>query len=241
MGAWAGYWGIVVRRAWRETCAVMLPDSWKIAARDGLILLAATGAMFLLRGPLAERGIIGRADNPALDNLIPVMFGLAALVAIFAAYFVAEALFVSPFRVHQERVGSEPAAKPDGPEPFHARQPSYALWDMIDPLDLYQVACLWIDLAPPDSPDVELVGDASASLYALQRAVEQGALAATYDHLGDFEKASLRIAQVTNPGKQPPATKTTRFTRNALRAYATNLGTRPRFLFPEDRANGVSR
>lgn len=183
-----------------------------------------------------SRHLGSTASQEVWSIVIQCLIGPIGLIAVSFCWSWAR----SPFELWREAVESapEPMARVDGPEPFRERRASYALWDMIDPLDMYQVACLWIDLAPPDSPDVELVGDASASLYALQRAVEQGKLAPTYEHLTDMEKMSLRLASIGNPPKPWPATKKTRFTRDALRAYATKLGARPRFLFPEARAHG---
>ena len=167
--------------------------------------------------------------------VIQSFIGPALLIGLGFLWFWTRA----PFALWREATANAAptAATPDGPEPFRARRASYALWDMIDPLELYQVACLWIDLAPPDSAEVELVGDASASLYALQRAVEQGQLVPTNEHLTDLQRTMMRFSQSVTHGAPAPAEKTTRFTREALKGYARELGLKPRFLFPEARAN----
>lgn len=96
----------VVKRAWRDSCALMFPNSWKAAVRDLAIFGLAVGAMYAMHDPLVNQKIIQRADNPAVDALIPWLFGLAALVAIFAIVFVFETIFIAPYRVYRDDVAA---------------------------------------------------------------------------------------------------------------------------------------
>lgn len=223
-----GFWGFqrqCVRRAGADLRSFAADH-----ARGAIIALLVSSPTL----PLAAK-VGSNVTQEIWSIIIQSFIGPVLVVTVGFLWFWAR----SPFLLWQEAVANvaAPAVTADGPEPFRARKASYALWDMIDPLELYQVACLWIDLAPPDSSEVELVGDASASIYALQRALERGLLVATYEHLTDTQKAFMRFSRSVSQSAVAPAEKTTRFTRAALIAYAEGLGVKPKFLFPEARAN----
>lgn len=235
MRDWLNYWRAVLIRAWQETRKRVFPDTLMKVTRDLLFFLVATGVAFAARQPLADLGTITRADNPVLDNTLPFVFGACAVIICFAAYYLVEALLVSPFRVYATLEEKIPAAggQEVGPTVHHPQTASYKLWDGIDPLELYQAACLWIGLAPPDSSETPLTGDASVSLYKLTRAIENEELEYSTSHMSQMEMMTIRLQISTSQRFKAP--KSTRVTRKALMIYAATIGERPAFLYPEVR------
>lgn len=235
MRDWLKYWRAVLICAWRETRKRVFPDTLKKVVRDLLFFLVATGVAFAARRSLADIGAITRADNPVLDNALPFFFGACAVVICFAAYYLVEALLVSPFRVYATLEKQIPAADglEVGPTVHHPQTASYKLWDGIDPLELYQAACLWIGLAPPDSSEMPLTGDASVSLYKLTRAIENEELDYSTSHMSQWELTAIRLQMINS--ERFKAQKTTRVTRQALMEYAEAVGEKPAFLYPSMR------
>lgn len=235
MSDWLNYWRTVLVRAWLAARENVFPDTLTKVARDLLIFLVATGIAFVARQPLTDLGTIARADNPVLDNALPFVFGACAVIICFATYFLVEVLLISPFRAYRTLEGEAKATgwHQDSPALHHPQHASYRLWDEIDPLELYQAACLWVELSPPESSDTPLVGDASVSLYKLTLALESEELSYAASHLGPMDKMNIQLQLATSQRLKNP--KTIRVTRADLMDYAETLGERPKFLYPDMR------
>lgn len=233
---WLRFAKMVVRRAWAEACALMFPESWKVAMRDLTIFGLAVGLMYFLRTPLAQSGLIDTDANPVLENVIPWLFGLCALVAVFAAYFVLELLFVSPYRLWREAQAGTVAGYAEQSDASASTAPApapslestlidYEHWDGQRELLLSQAASLW-EGEEPDPHNMTLIGKPARrleKLFADYRA-KKLAPAPSYVKRGDVGESPYGVMVA----------------RDDLRIYVyrKHLG-RPLFLFPEDRPVGT--
>ena len=91
--------------------------------------------------------------------------------------------------------------------------PNYDAWDLVDPLHVWQVACLWADREP----------------YA---PITPGTGAYPYLHI---LKAAINTGQLKNIEGQKNKLLWTRISRATLIKYAAKKKQKPKFLFPEQR------
>ena len=93
------------------------------------------------------------------------------------------------------------------------KYPNYDAWDLVDPLPVWQIACLWADREP----------------YAV---VAPGTDAYPYLHM---LKADINTGQLKNIEGRKNKLLWTRINRATLRKYAAKKKQEPKFLFPGQR------
>ena len=223
--AYPHYVRTVLRRAWREAWNMVVDKSLPALIRDTLFVVVIFGSLAYLAGPLRRAHLIGATANPAVDFGILTVASLCVIGGLFAAYFVIEAVFVTPYRLWREG-----RAPPSGADPLHL-----AIWDQVPVLKLYEAACLWDGQEPPGSPNGQLPGGARALLAMLMRAVLDQRIPIDTSTMSEAEKAlnSLSLMGID----RPTVTRETEVARGSLIRYAKASGERPAFLFPDARPN----
>lgn len=110
-----------------------------------------------------------------------------------------------------------------------------SLWGQINPLQLYQAACLWVEKVPPDGPDVAVPWEAGPWLHRLRDAVAKKRLPIYRDKDGRKYQTILfstaRLIGVPLSPIIPKVPADTEVGRADLAAFAESIGERPAFLF----------
>lgn len=217
-----GYWRykrLELSRAWS--------DFWrsldKSAVQSVPVAIFGCGLLYLLRGTEA-------ALSEFWDYLICGVGAVALWLAIKFLWY----LYLAPWRLWREKDAavrhSESVAAPT------AENFSYAIWDTIDPLELYQAACLWVGASPPESAEPELTGEAAGALHMLKRAIEKREL---HPVLTENERSLLKmqvaLARAAPSAKLPEPSKRMIVTRAELQRFAQARAEQPLFLFPQAR------
>jgi hypothetical protein len=94
------YWREVLHRAWQEAWELVIQHSPKALIRNGVIFIVACALLHYGQGGLIKRHVTS-ADNLE-DTIVWTVTILIAIVALFSAVFIIEALFITPFRMWRE-------------------------------------------------------------------------------------------------------------------------------------------
>ena len=99
MGYWR-YLRALLRRAWLEAWRVVIPHSWGTIARDAAFLIVAAALLYWVEVPMIREGFTS-PDN-LKDTVVWAIFLVTAVATVFAAVFVAEGLFIVPYKMWRE-------------------------------------------------------------------------------------------------------------------------------------------
>jgi hypothetical protein len=105
------YWRLIMSRAWARSWGAVIERSFWAILRDALFLGVAAYAVFALKGIIAKLHSPVDVRASEWETGLWVVAGLISVAAVFAAYFLIEALFVTPYLVWREQRAAIAAAR----------------------------------------------------------------------------------------------------------------------------------
>jgi hypothetical protein len=211
---------LVLRRAWVETRAAIVPTSTRVIVRDGIIFFSALVLVYFARGLLVSEGIIPTGENPAVDPLIMFFATMTVLSALFVCYFAIEMVILSPFRVWEDaRKEADEVSLILGV----TTSTLYESFKSIESFSLSEAASLWIGEVPGKPQGVNY-----QSMYLRLRGFAE-------QHGDTMKNKNASLVHAAEEAKQSGKTNSlrpsTRITRLQLREIAALMGEAPIFLF----------
>lgn len=108
----ATYARVLVSRTWRETRTLFFQKTLKVFLRDLVLLGGGIALLYAFQARLMSAALVPETSNLALNKTLPIVFSVTVFIAAFAAYFLAELLIISPFRLWSDREPPPAAAAP---------------------------------------------------------------------------------------------------------------------------------
>lgn len=226
------YIRVVCTRASKQAAQAVIARTWPDLARKIVIALLVIAVLYFGIEQVNPR-------DEAYDNqLVIAQAVLVATLIAAAGLFIINLLFVAPYQLWLEQKERADRAEAGVVASKAETRIVAATWAQIDPLQIYQAACLWVGKAPPDGPDVALPADASFWLHRLRDAVAKKRLPIYRDKDGlKYQMMYLATAQLHGVamGKVIPRVPSdTELGRADLAAFAESIGERPAFLFGDE-------